>query len=530
LYHHIKQVFNMLLIAAAAAFLVTGCAGREEPAAPVQEIAVGIGKDLNEPKYAEIGVLSPNANIYESLVKLGYDYSVEPMLATRWEYRGDNTWRFYLREGVKFHNGREFTAEAVKYTLEQAMRPSGVSLLKIGADCATVVDDYTVDITTEEPNMRVPEILAHPLFGIRAPGTEPDKHPVGTGPFKFAGYEKEKQLVVERYEEYWGVPAKLDKITFKYIPDANTRIMALQAGEVDVISEVPRETVPLLKDKEGLKPWYSSVSSPAYGRYLVFETRVNGEAPQSIMQDARIRKAVGYAIDREAIVKEIWQEGGIINATSGYIPPEMLGSDAALVEGFVYDPAKAAALLDEAGWVLAGDGVRQKEGRRLEMTIVSGWPSAEELRPIPEIIQQQLKDAGIAVEIIEVSDGGLYDELLKNGTGDLWLTMGNQNNADPAFGLHMMHHSTGYYGAEFGLPWWGGEEFDRLVDLARAASDIREAKRNVAEALHVLVDEEASLIPVAGLYTVYMAGDRVDGLAPHPAEVSTRWDSVFVVE
>lgn len=527
---HVKQIINILLAITFAAFLITGCAGKEEPAAPAQEITVGIGKDLNEPKYAEIGVLSPNANIYESLVKLGFDYGVEPMLATGWEYRGDKTWRFYLREGVKFHNGQEFTAEAVKYTLEQAIRPSGVSLLKIGPDCATVVDKYTIDITTEEPNMRVPEILTHPLFGIRAPGTEPDKHPVGTGPFKFAGYEKEKQLVVERYEEYWGTPARLDKITFKYIPDANTRVMALQAGEVDVINEVPRETVPLLKKQSGLKPWYSSSMSPAYGRYLVFEARLNGEPPHDSMRDARVRKAVGYAIDREAIVKEVWQEGGTVNGTSGYIPPEMLGCDAALIEGFVYDTARATALLDEAGWVPGGDGVRQKEGRRLELTIVSGWPSAEELRPIPEIIQQQLKDVGIAVKITEVSDGGLYDELLKNGTGDLWLTMGNQNNADPAFGLHLLHHSKGYYGAEFGLPWWGGEEFDRLVDLARASSDIGDAKRNVAKALHVLVDDEAALIPVAGLYTVHMAGDRVDGLAPHPAEVSTRWDGVFVTK
>jgi len=526
--HYVKQLICVLLAVAVAAFLLAGCAGQEEPVATVQEITVGIGKDLNEPKYAEIGVLSPNANIYESLVKLGFDYGVEPMLATGWEYRGDNTWRFYLREGVKFHNGREFTADAVKYTLEQAIRPSGVSLLKIGENCVTVIDNYTVDITTVEPNMRVPEILTHPLFGIRAPGTEPGKHPVGTGPFKFAGYEKDKQLVVERWEEYWGTPARLDRITFKYIPDANTRVMALQAGEVDVINEVPRETIPLLKDKAGLKPWYSSDISPAYGRYLVFEVRLNGKPPQDIMRDARVRKAVGYAIDRAAIVKEVWQEGGVDNAATGYIPPEMLGSDAALIEGFVYDPAKAAALLDEAGWVAAGEGVRQKDGQRLELTIVSGWPGAEELRPIPEIIQQQLKDVGIAVKITEVSDGGLYEELLKNGTGDLWLTMGNQNNADPAFGLHMMHHGNGYYGAEFGLPWWGGEAFDRLVDLARASSDIDDAKRRVAEALHVLVDDDAALIPVAGLYTVYVAGDRVGGLAPHPAEVNTRWDGVYV--
>lgn len=179
---HIKQSISILLII----MLIAGLAGCGEQQKEVQEarqeLVVGLAADANELKFKEVGIGSPNANIYESLVKLDADYQVQPLLATRWEYRGDNTWRFYLREGVKFHNGEELTAEAVKRSLEEEIRPSGRAVLKIEKGSVKVVDKYTVDIVTTEPNMRVPEILAHPLNGIRAPGVDPVANPTGTGP------------------------------------------------------------------------------------------------------------------------------------------------------------------------------------------------------------------------------------------------------------------------------------------------------------------------------------------------------------
>ncbi|MCL6612812.1 MAG: ABC transporter substrate-binding protein [Peptococcaceae bacterium] len=517
-----KSAVFLLVMLSLLTVLLAGCGIKDRAPKKARELVVGIGKDGNQPKFAEIGVLSPNANIYESLVKLGTDFQVEPLLATRWEYTGNNTWRFYLRRGVKFHNGREFTAEAVRYTLENAVRPSGKSILKFSS--ARVVDDYTVDITTSEPNMAVPEVITHPLFGIRCPGTDPAARPVGTGPFRFAGYEKDRHLMVEKNPDYWGTAARLDRITFKYIPDANTRIMALKAGEADMIGDVPREAVSQLKSEKGLQ----ILASPVGGIYMSFEVRMNGKAPRDIMRDKRVRQALAYAIDRKAIVENVWE--GHAAEDRMWLPQGMLGENRDLIKGFDYDPGKARELLDQAGWLPGPDGVRVKDGRRLEIAIVSGYPSAADVKPVPEIVQQQFKELGVATKIIEVSDEGLYEDLLRKGEGDLWLTKGNQNNADPTFGPQMLHHSKGYYGENCGNPWWAGPEFDNLIDRARGTTDAGERAGLVARALHQAIDEETALIPVALLSNVYAANSRVKGFVPHPSNVSTRWEYADIAE
>jgi peptide/nickel transport system substrate-binding protein len=482
---------------------------------------VGIGADNNKLKYGEVGILSPNANFYESLVKLNADYQVEPLLATKWEYMGNNTWRFYLRKGVKFHNGQEFTAEAVRYTLEKAIRPSGKSILKIKEGSVKIVDDYTVDIVTSEPNMRVPEILAHPLYGIRVPGVDHTKNPTGTGPFRFVSYEKDKELVVECNPNYWGTPPKVSKIVFKYIPDHNSRLLALQAGEIDVIKEIPREMIGQIKAMEGI-----NLLTAPMGPYVALSLMVNGKHPYDILQDKRVRQAVGWAIDRKAIIEKVWEGNAESNQT--VIPHGILREYKDLVKGFTYEPEKARKLLEQAGWRPGPDGIRVKNGRRLELTLVSGFPSASVLKPLPEVLQQQLKEVGIAVKLVEVADSGLYYDKLKKGEGDLWLERGNQNNGDPTFLPELLYHSRGYQGANYNKPFWPGEKFDRLVDEARNNPDIREAARLWAEAMHVLIDEETTVIPIASLFNVYAAQDKVGGLAPHPADVNTRWDSVYI--
>ncbi|NPV60419.1 MAG: ABC transporter substrate-binding protein [Actinobacteria bacterium] len=512
----------LVLLTATLSLLVAlsnaGCGkggGAEQP--KVTELVVGMGEDANSPDFAEIGVLSPNANIYESLVRLTPEFTVAPMLAESWEYVGDNTWRFHLRKGVKFHNGDELTSEAVKFTYDGKMRPSGKSLLHLKE--VKVVDEYTIDIVTEEPNMVVPEIITHPLYGIRCPGTDPGVSPVGTGPFRFVSYEKEKELVVEKNPDYWGEPARLEKLVFKYIPDANTRLMALQAGEVDVIKDIPREMIADIESDESL---YTYASQPG-GPYVVFEVRTEGPVAREIMADVRLRKAVAVAIDKSEIVEKVWSNNAVVDYT--WLPEGMFGAYRDLIQGYDYDPDEAAKLLEEAGWKEGADGIREKAGKRLEITLVSGYPTAAVLKPIPEVIQQQLKAVGIDAKIVEVSDEGVYEEMLKQGEGDLWLTRGTQNNADPTFGPQLLHHSKGYYGEFCGNPWWGGEEFDALVDKARATEDPDERAELVAEAMHILIDEHAALIPIASLFNVYAARLPLEGLVPHPSDVSTRWEN-----
>ncbi|NPV28097.1 MAG: ABC transporter substrate-binding protein [Firmicutes bacterium] len=520
---YLKQIVSFLVIIMLVAGS-TGCGGQQrEGQVSKKELVVGVGADGYSQRDSELGIYPLNANICEPLIRLTPEYQLEPLLATKWEYKGNNTWRFYLRRGVKFHNGEDFNAAAVKYTLEKGISPSGKSMLKIEGDAVKIIDDYTVDIVTTEPNMRVPEILAHPSFAIRIKENEDSQKPIGTGPFCFARYEQDKELVVERNPDYWGEPAKVNKIVFKFIPDHNSRLLALQAGEVDVITEIPREMIGQLKTTQGIQ-----VLRGKTGAYVALYLMVNGKQPFDILQDKRIRQAIGWAIDREAIIQKVWEGNAISSQT--IIPPDILREYKDLVNGFAYNPEKAKNLLEQAGWKPGPDGIRIKDGRRLELTLVSGFPSASVLEPLPEILQQQLKDVGIAVKVVEVADRGFYFDKLKKGEGDLWLERGSQNDGDPTFLPQLLFHSEGYYEANYNKAFWPGRKFDDLIDHARNNPEIGEAARLVAEAIHVLIDEETTAVPIASLYTIYAAKEKVKGLTPHPSNINTIWDTVYIEE
>lgn len=164
----------------------------------------------------------------------------------------------------------------------------------------------------------------------------------------------------------------------------------------------------------------------------------------------------------------------------------------------------------------------------MELTLVSGFPSASVLKPLPEILQQQFKEIGIAVKVVEVADRGLYFDKLKKGEGDLWLERGSQNDGDPTFLPQLLFYSRGYYEENYNKAFWPGEKFDRLIEEARNTPDIREAARFTAEAMHILIDEETTAVPLASLYTIYAAKKKIKGLTPHPSGINTRWDGVYL--
>ena len=178
--------------------VLTGCAKEEESTPtipptstplPEQELVVGVEADgyTRAGDKANVGLYPLNINVCEPLVALGPDYEVLPLLATTWEYVGENTWRFSLRRGLKFHDGQEFTAEAVKYTLDRIARTGG-GVIKVGPDSVNIVDDSTVEITPTKPNMRLVEQLTHTKNGMLAPGRDPaEVHPGREDPHRAGG-------------------------------------------------------------------------------------------------------------------------------------------------------------------------------------------------------------------------------------------------------------------------------------------------------------------------------------------------------
>ena len=214
-----------------------------------------------------------DAGVNETLTRLGEDYSVQPGLATRWEfiaagtnpdYPGRPTWRFFLRPGVKFHSGADFTAADVKWSFDRARAQNldtSLTMSSSGPSSVVVVDPLTVDITprilTGNPpstNLRLPESFVHQFYGIYRDGTRPELYGTdpagtvdGTGPFRFDSYTANDSITVTRNDAYWGPKARLGRINFKLVSDDTTRRLALDTGSIDVVFDVGRQQVAALR-------------------------------------------------------------------------------------------------------------------------------------------------------------------------------------------------------------------------------------------------------------------------------------------
>ncbi len=526
-----RAVVVLIAVVLLAAGCGSGGAGSGAPSG-IQQLVVGTGEDtytLEEPE-ADLG-FTPHA-IFEGLVRMSPDYEIKAVLATSWEFIEPNTWRFQLREGVTFHDGTPFTAEAVKYTFDRIAEAGGAQL-RLGPESTKIVDKYTVEVTPIVQNRRLVEQLVHPSYSILAPGSKPGEKPVGTGPFRFVDYVPDQRLVVERNDGYWGDPAKLEKITFRFIPEANARRLALQAGDIDVMLDVPLDAVSSL-ESDGFV-----VDKPAPGVYEAMYANISGEAGYTTLQDENVRKAVALAIDRNALVEGVF--AGLATNEQTMVPARLLGDAADTVQGYSYDPERAARLLEQSGWRLGGDGIRVKDGERLTLELVNGFPSSQDHGAVAEFLQAQLKNVGIDVEIITTPDAASYEERLNSFAGDLWLEQGSQNDANPAFLPALLFWQEGLFGnigyQPVFAPGWppdvaeprvGDGTFDRTVVEALAAPTSRQAKQLSAEAMHLLVDELAIVIPLAGLTTPVAARAEVKGLSAHPSGGQVRYDDVFI--
>ncbi len=499
--------------------------GAQQALNPNAELRVGLDADqiVTEGVRASLG-LSPNVGVTETLTLLTETYEVKPRLAERWEFRAPNTWRFFIRRGVKFHDGQPLNAQAVKDGLfDRTAKIPGGGTIKAGPNTTVVVDEFTVDFTPTVSNLRVPEQIVHPNNGVVAPGTDHGKKPIGTGPFRFVEYLPKERLVVERNPDYWGDKAKVARLAFRFYPDSNARLLALQAGDIDVATQVPRPDAKSLKDR-GFNVLNSTV-----GAYEAMYANIHGAAPFDILSDPNVRKAVALGVDRKKLVDNVLD--GLASPEQTFVPSQTLGRHASQVKGFQHDPNRAKTLLDQAGWRPGPDGIRTKGDRRLKLTIVSGFPSAEVHRPIPVFLQSELKALGIEVEVMERPDSTSFYDLMKEKKGDLWLEQGNQNDANPGFLPNLLFSTdpstSSAEGQTQGISA-PGPKFNELLAPSLKEPDLDKAQAATAAAVHELVDETTSVIPLAGIFRIYGTKKNVQGLIPHPSQINVNWASVGI--
>ncbi|MCA1570304.1 MAG: ABC transporter substrate-binding protein, partial [Chloroflexi bacterium] len=364
------------------------------------------------------------------------------------------------------------------------------------------------------------EQLVHPQWTMLAPGTNPGERTIGTGPFKFVSYAAKESMVVERNPDYWGGAPKLERITFRFIPEQNSRRLALESGEADVILDVPREAVAPLKAKG------FTIANSEPGEQEAIFANISGLAGRTILQDSAVRHAIAYAIDRRALLTGVLENQAVDEQT--WLPSRLLGREnTAKINGYTYDPARANQLLQGAGWVAGSDGVRQKDGKRLTLEMIVGFPTAEVHGSIPEFLQDQLRKVGIESNIVKTPDRASNSARVAAGEGDLFLVRGSQNDTNPTFHLNFLFFSRGPSGQQGYARLVGpGGKVDDLITQALADPDSEKVKSLTGEAWRVLIDEEAIVIPLAAVFRINATAKTVKGFTSQPSDLQVLFTEV----
>jgi peptide/nickel transport system substrate-binding protein len=364
------------------------------------------GIDPHVDASSELGI--PLTSVYDTLIYQDLDGSFVPGLAERWEMSEDGkTYTFFLRHDVKFHDGTQFDAEAVKFNLDRIADPETMSRKARGMlgtySSTEVVDEYTVKIHFGEPYAPFLDSLSQVYLGMASPtavqewGTDYQLHQVGTGPFIFKEYIPNDHLTLVRNPDYaWAPsvyqhdgPAYLDEITFRFYVDPAVRALALESGEADVMGEIP----PIDAARIDENPDFSLIRVAIPGQPLQFF--LNTENPPT--DDTRVREAILYATNQDAIVDTIFQ--GYSPPAHGPLSAATLGYSEQVESLYPYDPAQADALLTDAGWIDSnGDGIRENvnDGRPLMLRgYLMSWGYLPE---VGQLLQSQLAEVGMDLQ------------------------------------------------------------------------------------------------------------------------------------
>jgi peptide/nickel transport system substrate-binding protein len=337
--------------------------------------------------------------MFDTLVIINPDGSFGPSLAESWTVDGA-TITFKLRTGVKFHDGTDFNADAVKKNLDRIVDPAtkSTNALSILGPYASseVIDPSTVKVTWSRPFAAALISMANTSLSMTSPtaaatGTLGDK-PVGTGPFKFVEWLRGSELRLERYDGYTTIrpdlankgPAKFKNLTLQYVANVTTRANLVSTGGVDVTLLDGADAVRLESSTD--------INHVRYPTIFVRWFAINAAKHP----DAKVREAIATAVDREAVVTA--GAGGLGKVHYSTLPPPAFGYDAS-VESLVphFDTAKAKALLTEAGYTFGSDGIATKDGKRLELSLLTF--SVDPYTSEAQIVQDNLAQAGIAVKI-----------------------------------------------------------------------------------------------------------------------------------
>jgi peptide/nickel transport system substrate-binding protein len=503
----IPTIFATALLALAAQHAGAATVDRDA------RIVVGWGEPLDTLNPHNTGnrdVGPIDVNIFDTLVWLTPDFKITPDLATKWELSPDGkTYTFTLRQGVTFHDGTPFDADAVVANIASIAdknTQSKISLSLLGP-CASAkaVDKYTVQITCTQPYAPLLAQLGEPYLGIQSPkalkdyGKDVGLHPTGTGPFEFVSYAPNQSVVIKRNENYhWGPeatghagPPDIAQITFQIVTTPQARVSQFQTGQSEMMQETPGIFWNALQ-KMGK---FNAIPVPISG--LGIFAPINASAWPT--NDLAVRRAILYAVDKKGVVQ--LADAGAHPVSNTPLTKGMTGYDAALENEYPYDPAKAAATLQAAGWTKSGE-FWEKDGKRLTINLTAISTSTE-YPLLAQAIQGYLRKAGMDATVTQLASPAW---LAANIKGEMSMTPLQYIGVDPD-ALHLWFLPGQYFN------WSHYENADLTKLINEGQQEIDPAKRPAiyAEVQKIIMDNAVEM-PIHENIDLVMTSKNLTGL------------------
>ncbi|TKT76290.1 ABC transporter substrate-binding protein [Aquamicrobium sp. LC103] len=432
-------------------------------------------------------------NVYDGLVRFADGtLEIEPALAESWDISEDGkTYTFKLREGVTFHDGTPFNAEAVKFNFDRMLDethpfhntgPFPLAFFFSTVDEVNALDELTVEFKLNEPFAPFLSNLAYPTGLIVSPaaveksGTDFGRNPVGTGAYKFVEWQGNTRVVVEANPDYWDGAPSLEAVVFRPITDANTRVAEMLAGGLDVMVEVPPDSLAqfrtdanfAVQEQAGPHVWY-----------LILNTK---EGP---FKDKAVRQAANYAIDKQALVENVLQ--GTAEISAGPVPPAFAWAYNEDVQPYPHDPEKAKALLEEAGY----------DGEELTFYVTEGGSGMLDPVAMGAAIQADLAKVGMNAKIETYEWNTFLGEVNPGleGKADMaemaWMT----NDPDTLPFLTLRTDALPENGG-FNSGYYSNPEVDTILEQARVSTEPEE-RATLYQQLQEIVHEDAPWVFVA---------------------------------
>jgi peptide/nickel transport system substrate-binding protein len=459
------------LAALASISSLTSCSGKADPNTLVMLIESSptnldprVGLDAQS---ARIDTL-----IFDDLLSRGDNLDVAPGIAERWEIPDPLTYIFHLHQGVKFHDGHPLTSRDVKWTfdslLQGKIRSTKAAVYRF-VDRIDAPDDYTVIFHLKEPFATLLWNLSDGAIGIvpYGSGNEITAHPIGSGPFKFVSAETDKEVILERNEDYWGDKARLARVRFAVVPDATTRALELRKGSADAtINALTPDTVLTLQRDPSLAVERAPGTVLAY---LGFNLR------DPILKNVRVRQAIAYALNRQPMIEYLWR--GEAQAASSILPPQSWAYTAD-VQSYNHDPGKANQLLDAAGYPAVN-------GVRFHLTMKTS--TDENTRLMVAVMQQQLREVGIALDIRSFEFATFFADVT-HGVFQLYGLRWIGANEDPDI-FEYAFHSAKFPPNGANRSYYSNPQLDALIDRARREVDPSMRKPIYAEVQRILASD-----------------------------------------